>query len=188
MNNQNLCENKLKPISFSLFSIVFLLFCILSLVNAGCGGGGGGSDSLSVSPSEEEVRTVLNRLTTSINATDTASTMALFDSNLKYYKYNPTAYTIIGYNDLKQQLGNFFAKAASISVRIDSPAVLSSSESSASARGMLVCTYKDTSGAEKSISEEVEIVMEKSGIWGITEFYRYDRNIGPTGTNFPPTL
>lgn len=188
MNNQKLCENKLKPISFRLFSIVFLLFCILSLVNAGCGGGGGGNDPLSVSPTEEEVRTVLNRLTTSINATDTASIMALVDSNLKYYKYSPTAYTIIGYNDLQQQLSNFFAKAASISFRIDSPAVLSSSESYASARGMLVCTYNDTSGAAKSISEEVEIVMEKVGTWGIREFYRYERNIGPTGTNFPPTL
>ena len=172
-----------------------ILFPII-LISNGCGGSNSGSEiaSIFLSPDDAEVRALLNRFATSLNkassdnSTDTTAIMSdIFDSNLKYYKYlSKPPYTLIGYNDLSNELKSFLTKDTAINMEFKNITVISGAESAASAHATLAGTYIDSNGVNKTFNEEVEIDLVKVGTWGITKFGRYDHSLTITGTNFPP--
>lgn len=177
-------NNEDYSVCYKLIIPVFLIFSTLFFMT-GCGGGGGSDDSISVSPAEEEVKVVLSRLATAINATDTASVMSVFNTNLKYFK---SPFTPIGYLDVQKEMNNFFGKATQINMKFENIAMRSGSEDSASVLALLICTFTDQNQANQTFSEEVELFLLKDGVWGITDFYKYDKSDGQTGSNFPPSL
>ncbi len=181
----------IKEIKLIPFSLLFLFLLSIGFT-IGCGGGGGSSTAgTGVSPVEIEIQTALSQLSSSFASKNQAEVMNKFDSNLRFYRQNslsPTGYTLEGYTEFQQKVSAFFSKVATVTMTFGSQATSSSGDSLATVRTQLVMNYTDLSGNPHNLSEELEIKMEKFGSWGITEFFRYDKNLGITGSAFPPSL
>ncbi|MDN5279182.1 MAG: hypothetical protein PWR01_3147, partial [Clostridiales bacterium] len=48
------------------------------------------------------------------------------------------------------------------------------------------CSYTDSNGIDRQLTEQIEMKLERVGKWGITEIYAYDTAVGLTGMKFPP--
>jgi hypothetical protein len=178
---------------FRIFSFaIFLLPLMTVILTNGCSSGGGSSTTgIGVSPTEIEIQTALSQLSTAFASKNQTETMNSFDSNLRYYRQNnlsPTGYTLEGYTEFQQKVATFFSKVATISISFESQATSPSGDSIATVRTQLLLNYTDLSGTTHNLSEELEIKMEKFSHWGVTEFFRYDKNLGVTGSAFPPSL
>ncbi|GAB4267095.1 MAG: hypothetical protein Kow0029_01350 [Candidatus Rifleibacteriota bacterium] len=136
---------------------------------------------------EIEIQAALTRVATAIKSENLSDAMSGFDSNLKYYPANAA---IIGgwedYNQFRTRLSKFFAGASITDFSLTSLAISPGLESTAMARGILTCSYSDSKGDNKTISEQIEISLEKFTKWGITEMYAYDNSTGQSGMYFPP--
>jgi hypothetical protein len=165
----------------------FVLFLILSATLLTACGGGGGSSATSVSPVELEIRDSIAAVATAIDSEDATAAMNGFDSNLKYYPTNPS---VIGgyedYNNFKTRLENFFSGAIVKQFTIETLGVDVGIETTAMARGTLSCSYTDSNGIDRQLTEQIEMKLERVGKWGITEIYAYDTAVGLTGMKFPP--
>lgn len=165
--------------------LLFFSACLLVLMAlpgiVGCGGGGSGS---TMSPDELEVATVIDSFSAAIVAENDSQAMTYVDTTIKYYGGAKDS-DILGYDQFKARLQNFFAAVSSVKFEVTGLGITLSSETTASARGLMVLDYSN-SGIPQNLTENIEVKLEKSGKnWGIVEFARYGTN-GTARTQFPP--
>ncbi|OIP25097.1 hypothetical protein AUK22_08385 [bacterium CG2_30_54_10] len=161
--------------------VAWLLLACGLLFHTGCGGGGGGGGSgAGVDPIEVEVRAALDSFTSAVSAENVAEAKALLSPNLKYFSTGSTAPD--GLDQFMTRLTAFFRNAASISLELQGLGVSSNGETVAATRGTLICHYRDASGAEHLLQEEVEINLERNFQWQITSLSRFNQAM----MTFPP--
>jgi len=166
--------------------LVLLLILVVVLVTfTGCGGGGGGDSGPTLDPDQLEVAAAVDTFSAAIRAEDFAAANNFLDSNIKWYRSDGTTLVI---DTLKTKLENFFNKAVVKNFTISGVGVSMRTETDAESRGSLSLTYTDTTGSDKTINENIEMVLQKApgGPWGLTEFGVYSTS--DKGSAFPPEL
>lgn len=163
----------------------FLPLCLLVFFLTGCGGGGGGGGQggTGVDPIEVEVGAALDVFLASLSAENLVQSMESIDPKLVYRRANPVK--MEGYDAFQTYLGDFFGKAASITVELRDRGITPNGEESAIIRATLYYAYTDNTGTRKEASEFCEIVMDKIAKWRIRSFT--DRDFDK-GLVFPPAI
>lgn len=167
-----------------LLSFVFCFPLVVALLwLTGCGGGGGGdSAGVGVDPVETEITTVLDAIAGAVANKDTAGVMSWMDSNLLFF--SAQAQGPERYGQFQTRLQNFFngATVLSFSFPNASPGI-SGGETSARFRGVMTYSWQVGQGAPQQRQENIELVFERVGKWGVTSF----SGVNLEGLTFPPT-
>lgn len=167
-----------KPLQLLLVSVLLVCMC-------GCGGGGGGGESGDADPLAPEINAQVDGFVAAVNAEQVvggtaASAMYYIDSNIYYYRSGVNAF--LRSPAFQEHLQAFLDSSENVSLSIDGRECTSNGENWALCAGTLNCTWTDSQGTARSLSEPVQIEWQQVPRWGITKLSRH----AETGLQFPP--
>lgn len=163
--------------------VFLLVLLVVSLT--GCGGGGGG-DGGDADPLAPEIGAQVDGFVAAVNSENVigstgASAMYYVDSNVQYYRAGVNT-ILLDYSAFRDYLQDFVASASNIQLSIDDREYTSNGETWALCAGTLNCSWTDSTGNGRTLSEPVQIEWEWLERWGIKTLSRHST----IGLQFPP--
>lgn len=162
-----------------------LFLALLTVFMTGCGGGGGG-DGGDADPLSPEIGAQVDGFVAAVNSENIigstgASAMYYIDSNIQYFRAGVNT-SVSNYSAFRDYLQNFVASASNIHLSIDNREFTSNGETWALCAGTLNCSWTDSTGNGRTLSEPVQIEWVWLERWGIKTLSRHST----TGLQFPP--
>ncbi|HNW34065.1 MAG TPA: hypothetical protein PKM25_03980 [Candidatus Ozemobacteraceae bacterium] len=167
---------------------LLLMLCLVGMIVGlyGCGGGGGGGDGGDADPLAPEIGAQVDGFVNAVNAgnvvgNDPSCAMYYIDTNIDYYRTGGAAAS--NYSGFRDYLQAFVNASTNVRFSIDGREYTSNGETWALCAGTLNCSWTDSQGNAKTLSEPVQIEWQLVSRWGILKFSRHD----VTGLQFPPS-
>jgi len=180
----------LRPVFFRTGQTPIVLACVfflalLAVSMTGCGGGGGG-DGGDADPLAPEIGAQVDGFVAAVNSENIigstgASAMYYIDSNIQYFRAGENT-SFPSYSAFRDHLQDFVASASNIQLSIDDREFTSDGETWVLCAGTLNCSWTDSTGNGRALSEPVQIEWVRFERWGIKTLSRHNM----TGLQFPP--